>query len=64
MLDLAEGAGYSPALATSVQQEGEEGARTDMTRRRVVALDQSLLSSRQRMMYSGCIIFCCTMVST
>lgn len=35
-----------------------------MTRRRVVALDQSLLSSRHRMMYSGVCIFWRTMCST
>jgi hypothetical protein len=37
---------------------------TCITRRRVVALDQSLVSSRQRMMYSFCSIFARTMPST
>lgn len=37
---------------------------TCMTSRRVVAFDQSLLSSRHRMMYSFCSIFCRTMAST
>ena len=36
----------------------------DMTSRRVVALVQSLLSSRHKMMYSGVCIFCRTMAST
>lgn len=38
--------------------------RTAMTRRRVVALVQSLLSSRQRMIYSGRAILALTIAST
>ncbi len=62
-LELAQAQKFPVPSALYCGQRASAG-RTCMTRRRVVALLQSLESSRQRMMYSRCSILLRTMFST
>jgi hypothetical protein len=51
-------------MLTRLTRSGGYGRRTDMTRRRVDALLQSLESSRHRIVYSGLLILARTIAST